>query len=310
MIKLGGMWISNEESKQGGASALEASLAVVPVLLVCLLGVEFVHAHQVKQLASLALQEAGRVASVTGANHNQVNRAFAQALAPRFATAGRAASASDRQDATLARYQSTYALPLWQLKLTDAKGLSAQPHAFRAVQLDLIYLHEPLQPWLRQILKQSTRWLSASRNGLIVQARQQGLVAMQLSRRAVIHSNGVQQRPKSLPKDIPQQPQQDMSERQALNTQQELNAWQPLAQGPQPTPTPQNVPMAVPFSQRSDSIGEIVQTATLAPTRSHSKPSDRFDSIAESIGPTKALTLVPLKPEKEDLCGVLLCCAP
>jgi Tfp pilus assembly protein PilV len=261
MLKLSDMWISTEVSKQRGASALEASLAMVPVLLVCLLGVELVHVHQVKQLASLALQEAGRVASVTGANHTQVNRAFAQALAPRFATAGRAANAADRQDATLVRYRNTYALPLWQLKLTDMKGLSAQPEAFQAVRLDLIYLHEPLQPWLRHILKQSIRWLSASPNGLIVQAQQHGLVAMRLSRKAVIHSNGVQQRPKSLPEDIPQ------------------------------------------------SRGEIVQTATLAPTSSDSRLKDRFDSIAESVGPTKALTLVPLKPEKEDLCGVLLCCA-
>lgn len=278
------MWISTEDSKQRGASVLEASLAVVPVLLVCLLGVELVHAHQVKQLASLALQEAGRVASVKGANHNQVNRAFAQALAPRFATVGRAANASDRQDATLARYRRTYALPLWQLKLTDVKGLSAQSHAFRAVQLDLIYLHEPLQPWLRRVLKQSIRWLSASRNGLIVQAQQQGLVAMQLSRKAVIHSNGVHQRPTPFPEDIPQPPQ--------------------------PTPPSKNMRTAVPFIESTESRGETVQTATLAPIRSDARLKGRFDSIAESVGPTEALTLVPLKPEKEDLCGVLLCCAP
>jgi len=285
MLKLRGMWISPEDSKQRGASALETSLAVVPVLLVCLLGVELVHSHQVKQLASLALQEAGRVASVTGANHNQVNRAFAQALAPRFATAGQAVNASDRQDATLARYQRTYVLPLWQLTLTDVKEFSAQPHAFRAVQLDLIYLHEPLQPWLRHILKQSNRWLSASRNGLIVQAQQQGLVAMQLSRKAVIHSDdGVHPRPKSLPEETPQ--------------------------GSRLTLTPQDMQMAVPFSQRSNPRGEIVQTATLAPASSDSRLKDRFGSVAESVGPTKALTLVPLKPEKEDLCGVLLCCAP
>lgn len=278
------MWISTENSKQRGASALEASLAVVPVLLVCLLGIELVHAHQVKQLASLALQEAGRVASVTGANHNQVNQAFAQALAPRFATAGRAANASERQDATLARYRRVYALPLWQLKLTDVKGLSAQPHAFQAVQLDLIYLHEPLQPWLRHILKQSTRWLSASPHGLIVQAQQQGLIAMQLSRKAVIHSNDAHQRPKSLPENIPKPPQ--------------------------PTTPPQNMRTAVPFSQPSASRGEFVQTATLAPIRADARLKGRFDSIAESVGPTKALTLVTLKPEKENLCGVLLCCAP
>lgn len=277
------MRISTEYSTQRGASALEASLAVAPVLLVCLLGVELVHAHQVKQLTSLALQEAGRVASVTGANHNQVNRAFAQALAPRFATASRVAGAAERQDATLARYRRAYALPLWQLKFTDVKGLSTEPHTFQAVQLDLIYLHEPLQPWLRHILKQGARWLSTSSNGLIIQARQQGLVAMQLSRRAVIHSNGNHQRPKSLREHIEQRPQL--------------------------VPALKNVRMAAPFSQRNDSRGERVQTATLAPIRSDARLQDRFDSIAESAGPTKALTLVPLKPEKENLCGVLLCCA-
>jgi hypothetical protein len=304
------MWRSIEYSGQRGASALEASLAVVPVLLVCLLGIELVHAHQVKQLASLALQEAGRVASVTGANQNQVNRAFAQALAPRFATAGRAVNASDRQNATLARYRSTYALPLWQLKLTELKGLRTQPNAFRAVQLDLIYLHEPLQPWLRHILKKSAHWLSASRSGLIVQAQQQGIIALQLSHKAVIHSNGVHQRPKSLPEETPQQPQQDMNERQVLNTQQELNAWQPLAQGSRLTLTPQDMQTAVLFSQRSNSRGEIVQTTNVVPSRSDSGLKDRFGTNAESVGRPKAFTLVPLKPEKEDLCGVLLCCAP
>jgi hypothetical protein len=310
MPKLSDMWMSTECSKQQGASALEASVAVVPVLLVCLLGIELVHAHQVKQLASLALHEAGRVASVTGADHKQINRAFAHALAPRFAPNGQAAHASKRQDATLAQYRHTYALPLWQLEVTDILGLSAQPHAFRAVQLDLIYLHEPLQSWLRQMLKQSARWQSASPNGLIARAQQQGLVAMQLSRRAVIHSNGVHQRPKSSLEAITQQSQQDMTEQQVSSGRQGLNLWQPHAQGPQPAPPSQNMWAEVPFSQRSNLRGEIAQTATLAPARSDSRPKDRIDSSAKSVSPAKALNLMPLKPEEEDLCGVLLCCAP
>ncbi len=304
------MWMSTECSKQRGASALEASVAVVPVLLVCLLGIELVHAHQVKLLASLALHEAGRVASVTGADHNQVNRAFARALAPRFAPTDLGAHASKRQDATLARYRHTYALPLWQLEVTDVRGLSAQPHAFRAVQLDLIYLHEPLQAWLRQMLKQSAHWQSASPNGLIARAQRQGLVALRLSRRAVIHSNVAHPRPKSLLEDIAQQPQQNINERQIPNTPQDLNAWQPLAQRLQPAPPPRDVQALVPFSQHSDSRGGIVETATLAPPRSDSRPTVGLDSIAKSVAPTQALTLVPLKPEEEDLCGVLLCCAP
>lgn len=269
--------MSTECSKQRGASALEASVAVVPVLLVCLLGLELVHAHQVKQLASLALHEASRVASVTGADHKQVNRAFAQALAPRFAPASQVANASERQDATLARYRQTYALPLWQLEVTDVRGLSPQPHAFRAVQLDLIYLHEPLQSWLRQLLKQSARWQSANPNGLISRAQGQGLVAMRLSRKAVIHSSGVHQHPKSLLEDIPQ--------------------------------PSQGVRALLPFSQRSDSGTKGHQLETQAQTRP-SVPKIQINSLAESVGPPKALSLVPLKPEKEDLCGVLLCCAP
>ena len=302
--------MSTECSRQQGASALEASVAVVPVLLVCLLGIELVHAHQVKQLASLALLEAGRVASVTGADHKQVNRAFARALAPRFAPDGQAAHASKRQDATLARYRHTYALPLWQLKVTDVQGLSAQPHVFRAVQLDLIYLHEPLQSWLRQILKQSALWQSVNPNSLIAQAHRQGLVAMRLSRKAVIHSNGVHQYPNSLFEDSPQQPQQDMHEKQISSERLGLNLWQPHAQGPQPAPPSQNMWAEEPFRQRSNFRGEIAQTATLAPARSDSRPKDQIDSSAKSVAPTKALTLAPLKPEEENLCGVLLCCAP
>lgn len=302
--------MSTECSRQQGASALEASFAVVPVLLVCLLGLELVHAHQVKQLASLALHEAGRLASVTGADHKQVNRAFARALAPRFAPNGQTAHASERQDATLARYRHTYALPLWQLVVTDVRGLSPQPHAFRAVQLDLIYLHEPLQTWLRQLLKQSARWQNANPNGLISRAQQQGLVAMRLSRKAVIHSNGVHQHPKSLLENIPQQAQQNMNERQVPSTQQGLSPWQPSTQRPQLETSPQDRRPQAPDRQHSDSKSEIVETATLAPNRFDSRPTVQLDTIAKSVAPTKASTLVPLKPEKEDLCGVLLCCAP
>jgi len=254
------MRMSTECSKQRGASALEASVAVIPVLLVCLLGVELVHAHQVKQLVSLALQEAGRVASVTAADHDQVNQAFARALAPRFASASHAVHTSERRDATIERYRRHYALPLWQLRLKHPEVWGAKPHDHRTVRLDLIYLHEPLQSWLRQVLKQSARWPSANPSGLSAKARRQGLVAMQLSRRAVIHSSTVQQRPKSSHEETVQQPGQ------------KLNAWQTLTRDLSP-----EQPTAL--------------TAT-----SSKKPSP--------------LILLRQKPEDEDLCGVLLCCAP
>lgn len=306
------MQISTEYSKQRGASALETSLAVLPVLLVCMLGLELVHAHQTKQLVSLALHEASRQASVTAADHHEVERAFALALSPLFTPVGQHANPLERQQATTERYRRLYALPLWQLELNEVGVFDAKPHEYRAVQLELIYLHEPLQSWLRKVLQQSAGWRGASPSGLTAKAQQQGLIAMRLNRRAVIHSNSVQRRPKPLLKDTLQQPQQSLNQWQVPNTHQDLNQWQPLVQRLQPVPSAQDVPTNVPFGQRSDSRGKIRQPATLATASSDLRPNARLDSIAEKASPPKVSTLVPFRQEseKEDLCGVLLCCLP
>jgi len=306
------MWISTEYSKQRGASALETSFAVVPVLLVCMLGLEFVHAHQTKQLVSLALHEAARTASVTAADHQKVERAFALALSPLFTPAGQHFSPLARQEATLTRYQRLYALPLWQLERTEVDVLGARPNEYRVVQLDLIYLHEPLQSWLRKVLQQSARWLSTGANGLTAQAQRQGLIALRLSRRAVVHSDSVQPRPTPVLEGTLQQPQQGLNERQVLNVRQGLDERELPMQGLQPRPTSQDVATSIPFSQRSEARAKTLQTATLAQTAADSRPKAQRNSIAGETGPSKTSSLVPLKQEaeKEDLCGVLLCCLP
>ena len=294
------MRISTDYSKQRGVSALETSFAVVPVLLVCMLGLEFVHAHQTKQLVSLALHEAARTASVTAADHQKVERAFALALSPLFTPAGQHFSPLARQEATLTRYQRLYALPLWQLERTEVDVLGARPNEYRVVQLDLIYLHEPLQSWLRKVLQQSARWLSTGANGLTAQAQRQGLIALRLSRRAVVHSDSVQPRPTPVLEGTLQQPQQGLDEREL-----------PM-QGLQPRPTSQDVATSIPFSQRSEARAKTLQTATLAQTAADSRPKAQRNSIAGETGPSKTSSLVPLRQEaeKEDLCGVLLCCLP
>jgi len=296
------MWISTEYSKERGASALETSFAVVPVLLVCLLGLELVHAHQTKQLVSLALHEAARTASVTAADRHKVERAFALALSPLFTPAGQHFSQLDRQQATLTRYRRFYALPLWQIERTEVNVWAEKPYEYRAVQLDLIYLHEPLQSWLRKVLQQSARWLSTSPNGLIAKAQQQGLVAMRLSRRAVIHTGAAQHAPQSLLKNTEQPPQQMLHKRQNLIQGLPLPS-EPVLKDMWPT---------IPAGAGSDLRLRIRQREALEQTMPASRLQDELDSTAERTGRTKASTLVPFKQglEQQDLCGVLLCCLP
>lgn len=266
------MRMSTEYFKQRGASALEASLAIVPVLLVCMLGLELVHAQQSKQLVSLALQEAGRSASVTAADRDKVNQAFAQALAPLFMPPGHYTSALARLEATIARYERLYALPLWQLELTELTGQGAHPHGRRAMQLDLIYLHEPRLSWLRQALGQSARWLSTQPDGLAAKARQQGLVAMPLSRRVVLHASEAQHGSKRLFAGVKQ------------TSAHPFNLQQTLTQ---------------------------TLTQAITQTRAASTPTGRFYSTTEQTQPPKHSTLGAVQQtlDKDDLCGVLLCCA-
>ncbi len=258
------MRISTEYFKQRGASALEASLVIVPVLLVCLLGIELVHAHQSKQLLSLALQEAGRTASITAADHYKVNQTFTQAFAPVFMPAGQYASALARLEATIARYERLYALPLWQLKLTELTGQGVPSHGRQTMQLDLIYLHEPRHSWLRHALRQSARWLSAQSNGLATKARQQGLVPMSLSRRVVLHASETKHGSKKVHEGGKQ------TSAHQFNLQQ-----------------------------------------TLAQTRAVSTHKAGLYSATEQTQPAKHSTLGSLQQtlNKDNLCGVLLCCA-
>ena len=266
------MRMSTEYSKQRGASALEASLAIVPVLLVCMLGLELVHAHQSKQLVSLALQEAGRTASITAADRDKVNQTLTQALAPLFMPAGQYTSALARLEATIARYERLYALPLWQLELTELTGQAAHPHGHRAMQLDLIYLHEPRLSWLRQALGQSARWPSTQPDGLAAKARQQGLVAMPLSRRVVLHASEAQHSSKRVFAGVEQ------------TSAHPFNLQQTLTQ---------------------------TLTQALTQTRAASTPTARFYSTTEQTQQTKHSTLGAVQHtlDKDDLCGVLLCCA-
>jgi hypothetical protein len=122
-------------------------------------------------------------ASVSAGDSNVINQRFAQALLPRFAPAGKHLSTAQRRDATLARYRSIYGLPLWQIEATQFKP--------RRLQLDLIYLHEPMQPWLRQLLKIGSVSQDSSKNERVSQAHRHGLIAIRLTHQVVLHGDGL-----------------------------------------------------------------------------------------------------------------------
>ena len=285
------MRISTQLTKQRGASTLEVSLTLAPILLVCLLGLEVVHAHQVKQLVSLALHEASRRASVTHADRKEIDQAFTQALSPVFTPPGQHASPLERQKAVSARYQRLYALPLWQLELTELSSRGANTHELQAVRLDLAYVHEPLQPWLRQALRRILHWLHPTPDALEASAQRQGLVVIRLTRRVAIHA--------SQAKDITKRLIEGGGQRQTALT--EHQSMRP--------PKPEHQPS---LEQRlaARSLSQPLSSA-LGPAMSQTRPhalSQRDDRAPTS----KATTLRRFKQESKntELCGVLLCCPP
>jgi hypothetical protein len=241
-----------------------------------MLGLELTHAHQVKQLVGLALHEAGRRASVTAASHNEADQALKQALSPIFTPSGQYSHPQKRLEATRARYRLLYDLPLWQLKVTPLENWERAQQGQYAVRLDLLYLHEPLQPWLRNVLKHSLIWLQPTPNHILAKARQQGLVTMHLTRRVVIHTDEVSLRRELAQRDLrPQQPSHPAVE---LNKSRTEASYDP------PRATTLTVSRQIPQEnspfEQAPSIRELGQQM----------PAEKSNVI--------------------ELCGVLLCCIP
>lgn len=260
------MQILTQLCQQKGASTLETSLVALPVMLVCLLGFELVQAHQARHLVTLALQEAGRAAAVSPADSVKVAQAFAQALWPLFTPAGKYASAAHRLDATLARYQVSYGLPVWHLTTTTL--------AKNRAQLDLIYVHEPGQAWLRKVLQLSAQQLPAlAENDLAAQARQRGLLALRLSHRVVLHASQVQTTTRAL-KSEPK-PERLESNTRALHV-------------------------------RNHSETSSLSTKPRGANSAINAPQRSLIKAAASAGLSQEQ---PAQPDQA-LCGVLLCCAP
>lgn len=212
-------------SRQLGAAALEFSVAAAIVLLLGLLSAEAARWHGARQMAHLALMEAGRAGATAHGDPARMRSAYLQALLPLYADAQGPAGAARRQQRALAELAEITGSAPWRievllpdeqsfrdhartnLKVAAAPGLRAidndyldLQHArrpprpgtqdiFRAntLKLRLTYLHKPLLPPLRALLAVLGRG-DDSYAGL---ARASGLLPIRIELETEMHTHPV-----------------------------------------------------------------------------------------------------------------------
>lgn len=185
-------------ARQTGQGTIEFLVAAVPVLLLALGSIEFIHWYFVRQAVSLALMQAGRAAITQHADPAVLDAAFASALLPLHAGPTPAAS-QERLARAVHRREAASGLPAWQIRIVSpsvasfADFASTRPeldgggrpvidndylqeqHLSRVAQgwpqgrgpqsgqttlqantllLRLTWLHEPLLPGMKQVVKQ------------------------------------------------------------------------------------------------------------------------------------------------------------
>jgi hypothetical protein len=140
---------------QKGAAMFECVLALLPILLVGSFCLELARGYQLRHLLILSLQEAARVAAVHHAEPQSWQPVLKRSLSRLFIPSGRFANAHMRQEAARRDIESRFKLPLWRAfqVASDAD----------TIHLRLIYLHRPMQEWLRILLQE----LHPEKHGLI-----------------------------------------------------------------------------------------------------------------------------------------------
>jgi hypothetical protein len=148
--------VSNDRIQtQRGAALAECVLALLPILLVGSLCLELARGYQLRHLLTLSLQEAARVAAVHHAEPQSWQPVLKRSLSRLFIPPGRFNNAHMRQEAARRDFESRFKLPLWRAfqVASDAD----------TIHLRLIYLHRPMQEWLRILLQE----LRQDKHGLI-----------------------------------------------------------------------------------------------------------------------------------------------
>lgn len=107
-----GVYLSSSRFKQKGSGLAEFGLAAVLLLTIGLGTVEIAHWMAVRQVLSLALQEAARTGAVYHGNPSQIAESFENALLPLFTPA---ASAQQRLHQHLEAVQAQLGAPAWHM---------------------------------------------------------------------------------------------------------------------------------------------------------------------------------------------------
>ncbi len=115
--------------RQQGTVLIETSLILVPVLFAAGLAVELLHSNQLRQVATLALYQTGRVASTSQALPENMLAAFRQAIAPLFSVQGQRDHAHVPTRSAEQRFYLQTGLPLWQLEILSPTQASFKDFA-------------------------------------------------------------------------------------------------------------------------------------------------------------------------------------
>lgn len=172
---------------QHGATFVETLIALLPLIFLGSLCIELARGYQVRQLLTLSLQDAARVAAVHQGAAHLWQPALRDSLTALFAPAGRFGSSRARRDAVSHDFHKRFGLPLWR-----AVRVESDPDT---IHLRLTYLHRPMQDWLRTMLGVLSGQLSArtkaqdSESLLRQGAWKKGLVPLVIEYRTIQHSS-------------------------------------------------------------------------------------------------------------------------
>lgn len=211
--------------RQLGAAAVEFAVAAAIVLLLGLLSVEAARWQAARQMAHVALMEAGRAGATAHGDPARMRAAYLQALLPLYADTQGPAGAARRQERALAELAQATGFHPWRievllpdeqsfreharpdLKVASAPGLRAIDNDYQDLQharrpprpgagdifhantlkLRLTYLHKPLLPPLRALLAM----LGRGDDSYAGQARTKGLLPIRIELETEMHTHPV-----------------------------------------------------------------------------------------------------------------------